>query len=392
MAKNHDPLENILGRVEDLDATSLSNLVSRLARERRLLNLVFNTLREGVLVIDSYGTVDYANNSAIDLLGINPREIGSIRLWKAVPDLARTLNMTRSGQIREVVNLSREVVISYPEERVVRLYMVPFEEDPDDAAIVRYAIIISDVTQEKSQTRQELENERVKSIIDLAAGVAHELGNPLNSLTIHLQVVRRNLQKLNAHPGIEKIEQSLGICTGEVERLDSIIRNFLEAVRPQKPDFQDLNLMLPLEESIEFLGPELESAGISVDVSTEANLPIILGDHNQIKQVFFNIIKNARQAMKAGGTIKVRASSDDTFVNIQIGDTGVGIAESELPKVFQPYYTTKKGGSGLGMMIVERILRDHGGKVGLDSRESVGTVVSLQFPQKNRRVRLLEES
>lgn len=392
MAKNHDPLENILGRVEDLDATSLSNLVSRLARERRLLNSVFNTLREGVLVIDAYGTVDYANSSAIDLLGINPREIGTIRLWKAVPDLARTLNMSRSGQIREVVNLSREVVISYPEERVVRLYMVPFEEDPEDAAIVRYAIIISDVTQEKSQTRQQLENERVRSIIDLAAGVAHELGNPLNSLTIHLQVVRRNLQKIQSTPDLEKIEQSLGICAGEVERLDSIIRNFLEAVRPQKPDFQDLNLMLPLEESIEFLGPELESSGITVDISTEANLPIILGDHNQIKQVFFNIIKNARQAMKSGGIIKVRASSDDTFVNIQIGDTGVGIPEGDLPKVFQPYYSTKKGGSGLGMMIVERILRDHGGKVGLDSREDVGTVVSLHFPQKNRRVRLLEKS
>lgn len=386
--KAHDPLQSILGRIEDLDATSLSNLVSRLARERRLLNSVFNTLREGVLVIDSHATVEYANQSAIGMLGLQPRDIGSIRLWKAVPDLARTLNLNRSGQIREAVNLSREIAITYPEKRVLRLYMVPFESQ-DDAPIGRYAIILSDVSQEKSRTRKEIENERVRSIIDLAAGVAHELGNPLNSLTIHLQVIRRMISREEG-PQLDRIEQSLAICSSEVDRLDSIIRNFLEAVRPRKPNLHDLNLMLPLEESIGFLGPELESAGITVDVSTEANLPVILGDHDQIKQVFFNVIKNARQAMGSGGVIKVRAHSDDAFVHIQIGDTGEGIADEDLPRVFQPYYSTKKDGSGLGMMIVERILRDHGGQVGIDSRSGVGTVVSLQFPQKHRRVRLLE--
>lgn len=390
MGKKTDPLESILGRVEDLDATSLSNLVSRLARERRLLNSVFNTLREGVLVIDAYGTIEYANNSAGDLLGVKLQDIGSIRLWKAVPDLARTLNMTRSGQLREAVNLAREVEISYPEARTVRLYMVPFEEAQESAPVTRYAIILSDITEERSQTMQELENERVQSIIDLAAGVAHELGNPLNSLTIHLQLLERYLQKLPQQEGAEKMSRSLAICAGEVERLDSIIRNFLEAVRPQKPDLRDLNLIAPLEESIEFLGPELESAGIRVDLALESSLPVIYGDHDQIKQVFFNLIKNARQAMKSGGTVRIRASSDDSHVTIQVGDTGEGISEEDLRKVFQPYYSTKKGGSGLGMMIVERIVRDHGGQIGINSRKDLGTVITLQFPQKNRRVRLLE--
>lgn len=390
MGKKTDPLESILGRVEDLDATSLSNLVSRLARERRLLNSVFNTLREGVLVIDAYGTIEYANNSASDLLGVQLQDIGSIRLWKAVPDLARTLNMTRSGQLREAVNLAREVEISYPEPRTVRLYMVPFEEAKESAPVTRYAIILSDITEERSQTRQEMENERVQSILDLAAGVAHELGNPLNSLTIHLQLLERYLQKLPDQEGAARLSRSLAICSGEVERLDSIIRNFLEAVRPKKPDLRDLNLIAPLEESIEFLGPELESAGINVDLSLESSLPIVLGDHDQVKQVFFNLIKNARQAMKSGGTVRIRASSDDSHVTIQIGDTGEGISEEDLRKVFQPYYSTKEGGSGLGMMIVERIVRDHGGHIGINSRKGLGTVITLQFPQKNRRVRLLK--
>ena len=203
--------------------------------------------------------------------------------------------------------------------------------------------------------------------------------------------MQRQLGKLDQAPEVEKLSKSLDICSGEVDRLDSIITHFLEAVRPSDPDFRDLNLLSPLEESIDFLGPELESMGIRVDLELATELPTIQGDHNQIKQVFFNIIKNARQAIKSGGIIKIRAYSDDEFVYIQMGDSGEGISKENLRKVFQPYFSTKKDGHGLGMMIVERIMRDHGGQIGIDSRPSVGTLVTLQFPQKHRRIRMLTD-
>jgi len=217
------------------------------------------------------------------------------------------------------------------------------------------------------------------------------LGNPLNSLNIHLQVMQRQLKKLEKMEGAGKFSKSLEVCSGEVDRLDSIITHFLEAVRPKEPDFRDLDLISPLEESIEFLGPELEGVGIRVDLELASDLPVIQGDRNQIKQVFYNIIKNARQAIKAGGIIKIRAFSDDEYVYIQMGDSGEGIPQENLRKVFQPYFSTKKRGHGLGMMIVERIMRDHGGQIGIDSRPSVGTLVTLQFPQKHRRIRLLKD-
>ena len=391
MPKRHDPLDSLVERVEELDEASKASLISRLAKERKLLNTVVNTLREGVIITDSSGIIEHANPSSRDMLGIGERDIGSLTLWRAVPDLARTLKMTKSGYMQQAVTLTRELELTYPDRRTVRLYLVPIEETLEEVQLARYAVILSDVTQEREKTLQEIQDERIKSVLDLAAGVAHELGNPLNSLNIHLQVMQRRLKKLEKTGGAEKFKKSLDVCSGEVDRLDSIITHFLEAVRPKEPDLCDLDLISPLEESIEFLGPELKSVGIRVDLELASDLPVIQGDRNQIKQVFFNIIKNARQAIKAGGIIKIRAFSDDEYVYIQMGDSGEGITQENLRKVFQPYFSTKKEGHGLGMMIVERIMRDHGGQIGIDSRPEVGTLVTLQFPQKHRRIRLLKD-
>jgi signal transduction histidine kinase len=391
MPKRPDPLDSLVDRVHELDEASRANLISRLARERRLLNTVVNTLREGVIVLEASGRIEYANPSSREMLGLSERDPANLILWRAVPDLARTLKISSKGVLHEEANVTRELELSYPQKRVVRLYLVPIEEMVEEVQLARYAVILSDITQERARTRQEIEDERVKSILELAAGVAHELGNPLNSLNIHLQVMQRQLNRLRELPNADKLEKSLSICSGEVERLDSIITHFLEAVRPRKPQLHDLDLIAPLEESVEFLGPELEGAGIRVDIELASSLPPIQGDRDQIKQVFFNVIKNARQAMKSGGIIRIRAFSDDEFVYIQVGDTGEGIPQENLRKVFQPYFSTKQDGHGLGMMIVERIMRDHGGQIGLDSRPSVGTLVTLQFPQKHRRIRLLSD-
>lgn len=389
--KSHDPLESVLGRVDDLDEVSLSNLVSRLARERRLLNTLFNTLREGILLIDASGKIEYANRSARVLLGFAEHQ-PAVTLWKQVPDLTRTLRFSRDGLLVAEAGISREFELTYPEKRTIRLYLMPFEDAADgESPLARFAVILSDITTDKTQTREEIEDARVRSILQLSAGVAHELGNPLNSLNIHLQVMERTLARLPSGAAAEKLGKSLAICTGEVARLDGIITHFLEAVRPNEPDFREVDLISILEESLEVLGPELESSGLRVDVALDHRPALVQADENQIKQVFFNLLKNARQAMKSEGVIQVQISSDDEFVYLRVIDDGEGISEEDLPRVFQPYFTTKKGGHGLGMMIVERILRDHGGQVGIDSRKGVGTVVTLQFPQKARRVRMLEE-
>jgi len=387
--KKHSSLDKVLGRLDQLDQANLQNLVQRLARERALLEAVFNTLQEGILVIDDDGNIDYANESALALIGLKDGATGG-SLWRLVPGLRASLDGAgeKPAQDRGVPYATREFELTYPQHRVVRLYRVPFHDGPNGQA--RSAIILSDITSEKKSTEEMIENERVSSILLLAAGVAHELGNPLNSLTIHLQLIDRRLKKLRGAKETDAIADSIRICQDEVARLDGIIRNFLEAIRPRPPDLSDVNIVEIVEDVLRFQRRELEDRGIVVDGELPSTAPIISADRDQLKQVFFNLFKNAMEAMGPRGRLRVRVRTDDDNVYVAVADTGTGIKAADMAKLFSPYHTTKQTGHGLGLTIVERIMRDHGGHVGIESKEGVGTVVTLQFPQKHRRVRMLE--
>ncbi|WP_309383403.1 sensor histidine kinase [Cerasicoccus frondis] len=389
------PLERILGRLDDLDTTNLTILVQRLARERELLEAVFNAIREGVLVIGKSGLVEYANAAALTILGLKDEDVGTIPVWKAVPDLARTMNLASTGldgsgrRVRPAA-IARELEITYPEHRFVRIYLTPFEAETSDKDAPLFTMILTDITEDKLSTEQLIQDEKISSIFDLAAGVAHELGNPLNSINIHLQLLERQVKKLEDQAAAKKMRKAVDVCTNEVQRLDGIISNFLQAIRPQPLDLQEAPLLDVLDEVLNFLGSELTNLNVDIDVTVDGDPPVVLGDRNQIKQVFFNVVKNAMEAMDAGGKLRIASREDDEFVFLSFADTGVGIAQEDLSKIFQPYHTTKSTGNGLGMMICRRIMRDHGGQIGLDSRPNSGTVVTLQFPKKHRRMRLLE--
>ena len=384
-------LEKILGRIEDLDSVNLSILVQRLARERKMQETVFNTIQDGVIVIDSDGVVQYANDAALRLIGLKVNDIGVTRLWKMVPDLAKSIDLeTVTGEKKSAPVLSREIELNYPDHRVVRLYMVPIDAQVGHDDSGGYVIVLSDVTEERVSMEERLESERIDSIVRLAAGVAHELGNPLNSLTIHLQLIERKLKKLAKQPNATKLTESLQVCQGEVERLDGIITHFLKAIRPQKLELNELDLLGLVEDVLRVQEAELSNRKLEVKVEVSDDLPIILGDRDQIKQAFFNLIKNAMEAMQPGGSLRILARCDDDYVYLQFVDNGSGISEEDLSKVFQAYYTTKEEGHGLGMMIVERIMREHGGQINIESRKEAGTAITLQFPQQHRRTRLLE--
>lgn len=381
-AKKHSSLDKVLGRLDQLDEANLHNLVQRLVRERAVLEAVFNTLQEGVLVIDAGGVIEYANEAAASLIGLKEPAAGET-LWRLVPGLRGSLE---TGSTDTPV-VTREFELAYPSPRVVRLYMVPFGDA--GGAARRQAIILSDITAEKKSTAELIENEKISSILLLAAGVAHELGNPLNSLTIHLQLIDRKLKKLKASKETRSLEDSIKVCRDEVTRLDGIIKNFLEAIRPRPPNLTEVHLPEVIGEVLSFQEKELADRGIAVDGELPAGTPLIMADRDQLKQVFFNLIKNAMEAMPPGGRLSLKVRTDDDSVYVAIVDTGGGIKAEDLAKLFQPYHTTKVSGHGLGLMIVQRILRDHGGNIGIESKEGVGTVVTLQFPQKHRRVRML---
>ena len=389
--KKHTSLDRVLGRLDTLDSVNLANLVQRLARERGLFEEIFNTLQEGVLVISADGVIEYANASAHRLIGLGEDELPGQILWRLVPGLRPSIDAALDdGPVRGALPVvAREFELTYPEPRTVRLYMVPFRGEGRGAPR-RFAVILSDVTKDRQTTERRIEDERTSSVLLLAAGVAHELGNPLNSLTIHLQLIERKLKKLKASKDAESIAESLRVCRDEVTRLDGIISNFLEALRPRPPDLTETNLAEILTEVLRFQHREFADRGIVVEAETLDALPSVMADRNQLKQVFFNLTKNAMEAMQPGGSLKIKSRADDDSVYLLFGDSGSGIKQEDLARLFQPYHTTKPGGHGLGLMIVQRIMREHGGQVGIESKEGVGTVVTLQFPRKERRVRMLQ--
>jgi signal transduction histidine kinase len=393
--KKNTSLDRVLGRLDTLDAVNLANLVQRLARERRLFEGIFDTLREGILVIGPAGEIEYANAAADTLLGVGGADDEGQTLWRLMPglkgSLAASLFEEPAGRARGKSDppvIVREFDLTYPESRTVRLQLIPFRTEGRTSPR-RFAVILTDVTREKATTERRIEDERTSSILLLAAGVAHELGNPLNSLNIHLQLIDRKLKKSKGAADAAAVEESVQVCREEVRRLDGIISNFLEAIRPRRPDLAETNLADVLDEVLRFQKREFADRQVSVGAEIPATLPTVMADRNQLKQVFFNLTKNALEATGPGGWLRIKSRSDDESVYLLFGDSGCGIKQEDFSRLFQPYHTTKTGGHGLGLMIVQRIMREHGGHVGIESKADVGTVVTLQFPRKDRRVRML---
>jgi PAS domain S-box-containing protein len=380
--------DRLVARIDKLGPESLQAQMLRMAQERGFLETIFQTIQEGILVIDNEGRLLYANRAAEKLAGFEyARTKGRsiVRFlrewnWEHLLDVPAT----DSGWARMV---TREIEISYPEHRFISVYGVPLDEQGLVSKGV--LVILRDVTRDRRQEASALESERSNAVKLLAAGVAHEIGNPLNALNIHLQLLARELRELEDAGSRQALQDLVDVARTEVERLDTIIAQFLRAIRPSKPVLVAERPTEVLEETLRLLKTEFENRRIAVSVDIPEAVPKVRLDRSQIKQVFFNLIKNALEAMPDGGALKVVFGVGDAFVDISFVDTGKGIAPEELSRVFEPYHTTKTKGSGLGLMIVQRIIEDHGGEIELASKPNEGTCFKIRLPRDERRVRLL---
>src|SRR6266478_4194456 len=296
--------------------------------------------------------------------------------------------------------------IFFPTNRFINFYSVPLVIERQDSVAgdavpgprsataatgerVGHAIILRDITESRRTEQQTIESERLNALTLLAAGVAHEIGNPLNSLNIHLQLIEREARNRDDSKRAE-LQESVEVARAEVNRLDSIISQFLRAIRPTRPQLRPENINAIVKEAVRFFAPEIKDRNLVVEQELRSDLPLLELDRDQMKQGFYNVIKNSFEAMKSRGILRIRTDMDESHVIVRFTDTGGGISAANLSRVFEPYFTTKTSGTGLGLLIVRRIVREHGGELSIESSEGKGLTLTIRLPHIDRRVRMLE--
>ncbi len=303
-------VEKLIGRLGKIGPEEVQNYFLRLAQEKGFLETVFNSIQEGIIVTDSKGRITYLNDAACQLFGLEAED----SLGKRLDERVRGLDwnaLSREGAV------SRDMEIFYPTNRFINFYSVPLVIERQDFVAgdavpgpgsataatgerVGHAIILRDITESRRTEQQTIESERLNVLTLLAAGVAHEIGNPLNSLNIHLQLIEREARKLDGAKGAE-LQESVEVARAEINRLDSIITQFLRAIRPTRPQLRPENINTIVEEAVRFFALEIKDRDIVVEQELRSDLPLLELDRDQMKQAFYNVIKNSFEAMKSRG-------------------------------------------------------------------------------------------
>ncbi len=390
------PHEKFVKKITQADQQQAEAIFASLLRERRFLTSILEAFADGLLVVRANFEILLSNSAAWRLLSISPphRVVGRKLTDFPLPqELASFLTRFALG---EAVEPTLELELGGEEPKWLHVSVQKFEQSEHELHEQLIMVTIRDVTTWYRAEEQRRRAEYWKQMAVLAAGLAHEIKNPLNSLQIHAQLLQRALkQKAKRSKSVETLRQSQScdIIVEEIARLGKVVNEFLAAVRPSRPLIQRANINYHLERVVETMRPEIEARGVRLKLALDYEIPPVDFDPDQMRQVLLNVLKNALEALDGahGPLIEVRTQMAGNEYLISITDNGHGISAENLERIRQPFFTTKASGTGLGLSIVSRIVEEHGGRIEIQSDVKRGTTVTLRFPLVSRPRRQLEE-
>lgn len=373
-----DTIDKIVTRLDHLSPEELRSVFMRLVSDKGLLQDVFDALRDGIILFDAGGQARFANKAAASIYARPLRELLRTPFETLTGGTCHWDELCNSG-----IAITRDLQVNYPEPRHYHFHMSPI------AGGSEYLLLVRDDTEQHTRGLEDAEAEQMNLLSFMASAVAHEIGNPLNSLGLNLQLLQRKLAKL-PEADQAKLTPLLETAMGEAKRLDTLLHQFLRSMRPTRLQRETVNLNSLIERVLETLDPEIAPRGISVHLELSEALPELSADSAQLFQALYNLIRNAYQSIPGeDGGIYIQTAYNDNDLRIVISDTGTGISHEVMGSMYEPFRTTKSKGNGLGLLIVRRIIKDHGGTLGFASKEGTGTTVTITLPRADRVVRLL---
>jgi len=376
-----------LSKMERLTPEQCRELIVSASGEILRLETVLDSLPSGILVCDEKHSLIMANKSSLRLLPLTHQEGGP--LWELISD-------EELAAFFKLVLLNGDRVLEHEmdveAQGTNRLLVISVHPLVDKRRITGSLVHIEDITEKRADEVRLRRAENLASLTTLAAGVAHEIKNPLGSISIHLQLMQKALAK-SATKNTDKqeplIDKYFNILNEEVDRLNRIVVDFLFAARPMTLELREGNINALIDELAEFIRVELDQSNIRIFLELDENLPPAFIDERYMKQALLNLIKNAQAAMPNGGLLTIATQVSDNEIRISVCDTGVGIDAESIAKIFEPYFTTKDNGTGLGLTLVYKIIKEHHGEIAVESREGEGSNFEISLPVYRKKKRLI---
>lgn len=379
-------LERAIKTIPRMNKSQLSSLLASLNDELTLKEMVMGSLTQGIIVSDHKDRVVYSNKAIDRLLPLKRGDHNEHLIWTII-DNDDIYHFVKENLFEH--NTVRDKIFVLKIETKTTILSISILPLASKGRIYGNLIIVDDVTENKERDIKLKRAESLASLTTMAAGVAHEIKNPLGSMSIHIQLMNKLLDRENFNR--ESFTKYLDILSDEVDRLNSIVVDYLFAVRPMDVELVESDINIVITELIEFTQYELKESGIDVELHLSSDIPNLYLDSKYIKQAFLNIIKNAIQAMEDGGILRIITEQKENMVLVVIADNGVGMDSQTQEKIFEPHFTTKDTGSGLGLTMVYKIIKEHKGDITVSSVLGEGTQFNFIFPGISNRENLLLE-